>query len=69
MVTWILRFDMRAPQKLLGTDRPGAATPDALYAAALDMARYADEHGARSITLSEHHGVDDGFLPSPIALM
>lgn len=69
MATWILRFDMRAPVKLLGTGEPGTATPDALYRTALEMARHADEHGARSINLSEHHGVDDGFLPSPIALM
>ncbi|MAE95380.1 MAG: LLM class flavin-dependent oxidoreductase [Deltaproteobacteria bacterium] len=60
---------MRAPKTLLGTGKPGRAEPQALYGAALEMARYADEHGVYNITLSEHHGVDDGFLPSPIALM
>lgn len=69
MVTWLLRFDMRAPGSLLGTGQPGRASPAALYAAALEMASYADEHGAANITLSEHHGVADGFLPSPITLM
>ncbi len=66
---WMLRFDMRAPERLQGTGLPGRATADALYATALELARYADEHGALQVSLSEHHGVDDGFLPSPIALM
>ncbi len=69
MVTWMLRFDMRAPQTLMGTGKPGRARPDALYRTALEMAAYADEHGARTISLSEHHGIDDGFLPSPVAMM
>ena len=57
----ILRFDLRAPDS-------SSARADALYAAALDMARYADEHGFDSVTVSEHHGTDDGFLPSPLVL-
>lgn len=69
MVNWVLRFDMRAPESLMGTGKPGRAQPASLYATALEMAAFADEHGARTISLSEHHGVDDGFLPSPIALM
>lgn len=55
----ILRFDMRAPAF-------SPARIEDLYAAALDMSAYADEHGLDSITVSEHHGVDDGFLPSPL---
>jgi alkanesulfonate monooxygenase SsuD/methylene tetrahydromethanopterin reductase-like flavin-dependent oxidoreductase (luciferase family) len=39
-----------------------------LYAAALDMARWADEQGLWSVVLSEHHAVGDGFLPSPVAM-
>lgn len=57
----ILRFDQRCP----------ASAPShhaELYAAALDMGTWADERGFDSITLSEHHGVDDGFLPSPLAM-
>jgi alkanesulfonate monooxygenase SsuD/methylene tetrahydromethanopterin reductase-like flavin-dependent oxidoreductase (luciferase family) len=41
--------------------------PD-MYSAALDMASWADEHGFLSAVLSEHHGVDDGYLPSPLIL-
>ena len=57
----VLRLDMRAP----GTSPERRA---ALYAAALDMAAYVDERGFDAVSLSEHHGVDDGFLSSPIAL-
>lgn len=55
-----LRFDMRAP----GFGAPAAE----LYSAALDMAEYADRHGLDNIVLSEHHGSDDGYLPSSITL-
>lgn len=61
MVLSLLRFDMRTPE-LSKTPR------EDLYAAALDMAAWADERGFDSITLSEHHGAEDGFLPSPLAL-
>jgi alkanesulfonate monooxygenase SsuD/methylene tetrahydromethanopterin reductase-like flavin-dependent oxidoreductase (luciferase family) len=57
----ILRFDLRAP-----AFSPAPAVD--LYAASLDMAAYADERGFDSITISEHHGVDDGFLPSPLVM-
>lgn len=57
----ILRFDLRAPAF-------SPASIEDLYAAALDMAAYGDAHGFDSITVSEHHGVEDGFLPSPIAM-
>jgi alkanesulfonate monooxygenase SsuD/methylene tetrahydromethanopterin reductase-like flavin-dependent oxidoreductase (luciferase family) len=60
MVTSLLRFDMRAPAF-------AKATPQELYAAALDMAAWADER-FDAIVLSEHHATDDGYLPSPIAL-
>ncbi len=57
----ILRLDMRAPDF-------AKATKAELYAAALDMAAWADEHGFDLIVLSEHHGTDDDYLPSPLAL-
>ena len=57
----MMRFDMRAP-------RTGPATTDALYAAALEMAAWGEEHGAAAAVLSEHHASDDGYLPSPIVL-
>jgi alkanesulfonate monooxygenase SsuD/methylene tetrahydromethanopterin reductase-like flavin-dependent oxidoreductase (luciferase family) len=59
MAISVLRFDLRAPARF------GAKHAE-LYEAALDMARFADEHGFDSISLSEHHGVEDGFLPSPL---
>jgi alkanesulfonate monooxygenase SsuD/methylene tetrahydromethanopterin reductase-like flavin-dependent oxidoreductase (luciferase family) len=55
-----LRFDMRAPAS-------GAPTVE-LYAAALEMSGWADEHGATAIVLSEHYGADDGHVPTPLLL-
>jgi alkanesulfonate monooxygenase SsuD/methylene tetrahydromethanopterin reductase-like flavin-dependent oxidoreductase (luciferase family) len=57
-----LRFDFRNPAWA------GTATADQ-YAAALDMAQWADEVGCASITLSEHHGAADGYLPSPVPML
>jgi alkanesulfonate monooxygenase SsuD/methylene tetrahydromethanopterin reductase-like flavin-dependent oxidoreductase (luciferase family) len=57
----VLRFDLRAPAF-------SPARAEDLYATALDMAAYADERGMDSVTVSEHHGVDDGFLPSPLVM-
>lgn len=53
------RYDFRAA--------PFAETPHAdLYAAGLEQAAWLEQHGAADIlVLSEHHGVEDGFLPSP----
>ena len=60
MALSMLRLDMRAPAF-------SPASPQELYAAALDMAAHCDEHGFESVVLSEHHGTDDGYLPSPLA--
>ncbi len=57
----IMRFDMRSPDF-------SSARTDELYSAALDMAQFADQQGFHMITLSEHHGTDDGYLPSPLPL-
>jgi alkanesulfonate monooxygenase SsuD/methylene tetrahydromethanopterin reductase-like flavin-dependent oxidoreductase (luciferase family) len=59
-VSVTVSFDMRAPA--FGT--PARA----LYAAALDMAAFADDFGADRIGLMEHHGSDDGYLPQPFVL-
>jgi alkanesulfonate monooxygenase SsuD/methylene tetrahydromethanopterin reductase-like flavin-dependent oxidoreductase (luciferase family) len=40
----------------------------ARYREFVDMAGYADEHGLSMITLEEHHGADDGWSPSPMAM-
>jgi alkanesulfonate monooxygenase SsuD/methylene tetrahydromethanopterin reductase-like flavin-dependent oxidoreductase (luciferase family) len=55
-----IRFDMRAPAF-------GAATTD-LYAAAIDMCGWAEQHGCLAAVLCEHHGAEDGYLPSPLIL-
>jgi alkanesulfonate monooxygenase SsuD/methylene tetrahydromethanopterin reductase-like flavin-dependent oxidoreductase (luciferase family) len=57
-----LRFDFRNP------DIAGTAMADR-YAAALDMAEWADRLGCVSIAVSEHHGSPDGYLPSPIPML
>ena len=57
-----LRFDFRNP------DFAGTAMADR-YAAALDIAAWADRLGCVSIAVSEHHGSPDGYLPSPIPMV
>ncbi|MFF4329306.1 LLM class flavin-dependent oxidoreductase [Streptomyces sp. NPDC001591] len=45
-------------------------TPERLaarYQAAVEMARYADEHGIDTVQTEEHHGTDNHWLPSPFA--
>lgn len=56
----VMIFDMRAPE--IG------ASIETLYAAALDMAQWADEAGFDVIGLGEHHGASDGYNPSPLTL-
>ena len=56
----MLRFDMRAPD--IG------ASPVELYAAATEMCAWAEGHGCLAAVLCEHHGADDGYLPSPMIL-
>jgi alkanesulfonate monooxygenase SsuD/methylene tetrahydromethanopterin reductase-like flavin-dependent oxidoreductase (luciferase family) len=58
---FMLRFDMRAPVD-------GPAPIRELYGAAIDMAVWAEQNGAVSVVLSEHHASPDGYLPSPIVL-
>ncbi|OMC24033.1 LLM class flavin-dependent oxidoreductase [Mycobacterium colombiense] len=55
-----LRFDMRAPS--IG------ASPTELYAAASEMAAWAETRGCVAAVLCEHHCADDGYLPSPLVL-
>ena len=55
-----LTFDMRSPSF--------GAQPPELYAAVPDMAAYADEIGVDSISLMEHHGAEDNYLPQPFVL-
>jgi alkanesulfonate monooxygenase SsuD/methylene tetrahydromethanopterin reductase-like flavin-dependent oxidoreductase (luciferase family) len=60
MTGWALHFDLRAPA--IGPPAP------VLYRAALEQAAWADGLGAMSLVVSEHHGQDDGYLPSPLTM-
>lgn len=57
---FVICFDMRAPDF-------GAPIHD-LYAAALDMASWADTLGFNVVALGEHHASADGYLPSPLPM-
>ncbi len=61
MAISIVRFDTRLPA-FAATER------GALYDTVLDMAGYLDAHPFTGITLSEHHGTDDGYLSAPLIL-
>lgn len=56
-----IRFDCR---------NPGFAGVDLAdrYRALLDMCEWADRRGALFVGLSEHHGSDDDYLPSPLVM-
>ena len=56
-----LRFDLRVPSF-------ATTTQERQYAACLDMCAWADELGLDAIAISEHHGVADGYMSSPITL-
>ena len=61
MISIAIRYDLRVP--------PFAATTHgAQYAACLDQCAFADEHGFDIVVLSEHHGVEDGYLPAPVTM-
>lgn len=38
------------------------------YRAALDMAAFADAHGFSVVSVEEHHGAENGWLPAPLLL-
>lgn len=56
-----VRYDLRVPKF-------ATTTHTAQYSACLEQCAWADEHGFDSVVLSEHHGVEDGYLPSPLVL-
>jgi alkanesulfonate monooxygenase SsuD/methylene tetrahydromethanopterin reductase-like flavin-dependent oxidoreductase (luciferase family) len=60
MTSWTVHYDMRVPS--FGTPAP------ALYAAALEQAAWLDDRGVTALVVSEHHGEDDGYLPSPLTM-
>jgi alkanesulfonate monooxygenase SsuD/methylene tetrahydromethanopterin reductase-like flavin-dependent oxidoreductase (luciferase family) len=56
-----MRHDFRAPAF-------GPASGPEIYATALEQFAWADEHGFMSLVLSEHHGMDDGWMPAPLTM-
>jgi alkanesulfonate monooxygenase SsuD/methylene tetrahydromethanopterin reductase-like flavin-dependent oxidoreductase (luciferase family) len=61
MALLTLRYDLRVP--------PFASVTHAeQYRACLEQCAWADEHGFQTIVLSEHHGVADGYLSSPLVV-
>ncbi|MFN8628263.1 MAG: LLM class flavin-dependent oxidoreductase [Candidatus Binatia bacterium] len=61
MVATLLRYDLRVPS--------GATVTHAQqYAACLEQCAWADAHGIDAVTLAEHHGSEDGYLPAPMTL-
>ena len=57
---FVISYDMRAPAF-------GAPARE-LYAAALDQCAWADDLGFDCVGLGEHHGAEDGYLPSPLVM-
>jgi alkanesulfonate monooxygenase SsuD/methylene tetrahydromethanopterin reductase-like flavin-dependent oxidoreductase (luciferase family) len=56
-----LRYDLRAPAF-------AGVTHAELYAACLEQCAWADARGFGVVALSEHHGVDDGYMSAPVTL-
>jgi alkanesulfonate monooxygenase SsuD/methylene tetrahydromethanopterin reductase-like flavin-dependent oxidoreductase (luciferase family) len=57
MVKFGLNFDMRAPDFGLPAQ--------AVYNTALEMTEWADARGFDFVSVQEHHGAPDGYIPSP----
>ncbi len=58
---FMMRFAMRA-----ATPQPEDRAD--LYAATLEMCAWAETKGCVAAVLSQHHAVEDGYLPSPLPL-
>ncbi|MEH6593720.1 MAG: LLM class flavin-dependent oxidoreductase [Pseudomonadales bacterium] len=59
MADVMYRFDMRQPEI--------STVPRAdMYQAAIEMCVWGEANGFRSAHLSEHHGSEDGYCPSPL---
>ena len=54
-----MRHDFRAPAF-------GPTSQAEVYAEAMAMYRWADEQGFDFAVISEHHGLEDGWIPSPL---
>ena len=58
---FMMRFAMRS-------SAPEAEARADLYATTIEMCEWAESRGGVAAVLSQHHGVEDGYLPSPIPL-
>jgi len=56
-----IRYDFRCPDIC-------PVPVEELYHAAIEQTVWAEDLGFASVTLSEHHGADDGYLPSLVTL-
>ncbi len=57
----VIRYDLRRP--------PGSElTASDQYAACLEQIKWAERVGFGIVTLSEHHGTEDGYMPAPLTL-
>ena len=56
-----LRYDLRCATE-------DVAVRADLYSTALEQIAWADKLGFESVMLHEHHGMSDGYLPSPIVM-
>ena len=54
-----MRHDFRAPAF-------GPTSQAEVYSEAMAMYRWADEAGFDFAVISEHHGLEDGWIPSPL---
>ncbi len=62
MLDVCIKFECRHPNGLCNT------TASEQYKVALEMIAWADQNGFHTINFCEHHGVDDGYLPSPMIM-
>jgi len=61
MAILTMRHDFRAPAF-------GPASSQQIYATALEQYAWADAHAFQACVLSEHHAVDDGWMPAPLTI-
>jgi alkanesulfonate monooxygenase SsuD/methylene tetrahydromethanopterin reductase-like flavin-dependent oxidoreductase (luciferase family) len=59
MADVMLRYDMRHPEIC-------ASSRADMYQAAIEQCAWGELNGFRSVHLSEHHGSEDGYCPSPL---
>ncbi|HEY3723573.1 MAG TPA: LLM class flavin-dependent oxidoreductase [Acidimicrobiia bacterium] len=57
----VMRHDFRAPAF-------GPASTSEIYGAAMEQFRWADQQGWDFAVVSEHHGLDDGWIPAPLTI-